>query len=346
MTLAEATYILPLRSAVAMPREFAAYLEWLAERLDVVVVDGSDDAVFAAHSAQWPAVVRHVEPDPALRCANGKVHGVLTGFGLASHERCIVADDDVRYDAASLERTLVLLERYDLVRPQNYFDPVPWHAAWDTGRSLLNRAFAADYPGTLGVRRSVMRRTGGYDGNVLFENLELMRTVAVAGGTSVAPLDLYVRRLPPTDDHFWGQRVRQAYDEIARPGRMALELSVVPLAAAAVASRRWGRLAAGIATIMAVAEVGRSRGGGTAVFAPRASLFAPLWVGERGICSWLALWARVRHGGVPYAGGILGRAATPRRQLRQRLATRDQGAVAAGDASVPESTAGIGLPTH
>lgn len=330
-----------------MDDEFAVYLQWLAERLDeVVVVDGSDADVFAAHGAAWPRTIRHVAPEPALACANGKVHGVLTGFGLASHDRCIVADDDVRYDAQSLQRILDLLVDYDLVRPQNYFDPVPWHAAWDTGRSLLNRAFAADYPGTLGVRRAVMRRTGGYDGNVLFENLELLRTVDVAGGTSAAPLDLYVRRLPPTADHFWGQRVRQAYDEIARPGRMAMELSVVPLVASAVLTRRWGRLAAGVAGVVAVAEVGRRRGRGTAVFAPRASLFAPLWVSERGVCSWLALLARVRRGGVPYAGGILGRAATPRRELRRRLQARSQDGVAVAAASAPASTAGIGVPTH
>ena len=318
----DGTYVLPLRSPTPMDQEFAAYLAWLGERLEVVVVDGSDADVFAAHAAAWPAMIRHVAPEPALRCANGKVHGVLTGLSLASCERVVIADDDVRYDDASLRRTIALLDDHELVRPQNYFDPLPWHAAWDTGRSLLNRAFAADYPGTLAVRRSLLQRTGGYDGNVLFENLELMRTVGVAGGRSCAPLDLYVRRIPPTADHFWGQRVRQAYDEIARPGRMVMELSVVPLAAAAVTTRRWSRLGAAIAGIVAVAEVGRRRGGGTHVFARRGSLFAPLWVAERGVCSWLALYSRLARGGVPYAGGILGRAATPRRELRQRIAAR------------------------
>ena len=36
----------------------------------------------------------------------GKVGGVLTGLRLASHARVIVADDDVRYDEATLRRWL------------------------------------------------------------------------------------------------------------------------------------------------------------------------------------------------------------------------------------------------
>ena len=89
----------------------------------------------------------------------------------------MIADDDVRYDEAALTAVHRLLGRADLVRPQNYFDPLPWHAWWDTGRTLLNRALGADYPGTLAVRRSTFLAMGGYDPDVLFENLELIRTV-------------------------------------------------------------------------------------------------------------------------------------------------------------------------
>jgi hypothetical protein len=48
-----------------------------------------------------------------------------------------VADDDVRYDPAGLRRICDLLDETDLVRPRNYFDPRPWHAVWDTGRSSV-----------------------------------------------------------------------------------------------------------------------------------------------------------------------------------------------------------------
>ena len=315
----DATYVLPLKASAPQSEEFAAYLGRLNDLVEVIVVDGSEGDIFAAHAAAWPAGVRHVAPDPAYRCANGKVAGVLTGLDLAAEDRVIVADDDVRYDETALRRVAHLLADHDLVRPQNYFEPSPWHATWDTGRTLLNRAIAADFPGTLGVRRELLKATGGYDGDVLFENLELIRTIEAAGGRSCAPLDLYVRRLPPTAAHFWGQRIRQAYDELARPYRMAAELSVAPLVTAAVVGRRWGRLAAGVAAVMASAEVGRRRAGGTAVFPAAASLGAPLWVAERAVCSWAALVWRFRRGGVPYAGGIVARAANSPQQLRRRL---------------------------
>ena len=75
----------------------------------------------------------------------------------------------------------------ELVRPQNYFAPLRWHARWDTARTLLNRvAGGVDFPGTLAVRRSRSSQTDGYDGDVLFENLELIRTIEAAGGRVLA----------------------------------------------------------------------------------------------------------------------------------------------------------------
>ncbi len=115
-----------------------------------------------------------------------------------------------------------LLAEADLVRPQNYFDPLPWHARWDTARILCNRAFGSDFPGTLGVRSSFLRSIGGYDGDVLFENLELIRTVTAAGGRVIDAPDLFVRRRPPTVARFLEQRPRQAYDDWAQPLRFAV----------------------------------------------------------------------------------------------------------------------------
>lgn len=315
----QASYILPLRAATPVATELAGYLRWLSTVVETIVVDNSGDDVFDAHARAWGEHVRHVRPDPQHDCANGKVANVLTGLDLATHEAVVIADDDVRYDADGLIRAVALLDDHDLVRPQNFFDPLPWHAAWDTGRTLLNRAVAADYPGTLGVRRSLVQRAGGYDGNVMFENLELIRTVEAVGGRTSAPLDLYVRRMPPSTGQFLNQRVRQAYDELARPWRMGLELATVPLVIAGVRARAWRPLAGGVLAVVATAEVGRRRSGGRRVFPARTAVFAPLWVAERGVCSWLALGNRVARGGVPYGGGILRRAATPRRELRRRL---------------------------
>jgi Glycosyl transferase family 2 len=314
------SYVVPVRWADGADREgLADYLRWLRERCQQpIVVDGSPDPVFAANAEAWEGLALHVRPDPAEACLNGKVAGVMTGIRLATHEPVVIADDDVRYDGAALARTLGLLEEHDLVQPQNYFRPLPWHARWDTARTLLNRSAGRDYPGTLAVRRSRLLEIGGYDGDVLFENLELIRTVRARGGRAAEPL--YVARVPPSAAHFWGQRTRQAYDDFAIPARMAAWLAIVPLLGLAAAARRPAPVAVGAGLLAALAEAGRRRAGGAAVFPAGSSLLAPVWALDRGVCAWLAVGQRLRLGGVRYAGSIIPRAANSERELRGRAA--------------------------
>jgi hypothetical protein len=318
-----ATYVLPIRWTDDRGLdELTRYLRGLPDWVELIVVDGSRQLLFDRHADAWASLGRHLRPDPALETPMGKVGGVLTGVREASHEAVVIADDDVRYEERSLMRAVQMLELADCVRPQNYFDPVPWHALWDTARTLLNRSMGADFPGTLAIRRRSLLAAGGYDGDVIFENLELIRTIRAAGGTVLSPLDLYVARRPPSAKHFLSQRVRQAYDDFAIPLRMATWLAVVPGLCASVIRRRWRTPAATAAGLVAAAEIGRRRAGGREVFAATAPLFAPLWVLERGACSWLALRERVTRGGIPYGGGVIPRAASSRARLRRRFAHR------------------------
>ena len=312
----DAEYVLPLRwESDDGLDELVAYLERLRDVIDVTVVDGSEPALFAAHAAALPAGVRHlpVAPRPGR---NGKVAGVMTGVHAARHDRVVIADDDVRYDEGALRAVVGMLDAADLIRPQNVFVPAPWHARWDTGRTLLNRALGHDYPGTLARRRRVLVDAGGYDGDVLFENLELIRTVVAAGGTVVTADRIGVARRPPAVRHFLRQRVRQAYDDFAQPARLGAELAVLPLVL--VSLRRPRRIMAGAVAVVALAEVGRRRAGGRRLFPATAALWAPAWLAERAVCVWLAVGARLR-GGVRYSDGRLLRAATPLRELRRRL---------------------------
>jgi hypothetical protein len=321
------SYLIPIRWRDGAQRDgLAAYLAEIAPHCaETIVVDGSPPEVFAANAEAWGDLVVHVPPAPEESCLMGKVAGVRTGIRVASRERLVIADDDIRYDPEALRRVAGLLDEHDLVRPQNHFRALPWHARWDTARTLLNRAFGRDFPGTLAVRRPLILATGLYDGDVLFENLELIRTVRAAGGSVTSPLDLYVAREPPSAAHFWGQRTRQAYDEFALPLRMALWLAVVPLLAVCAARRRPGPPLLAAAGSVLAAERGRRRGGGAAVFPATSALLAPLWILERGVCAWLAVLQRLRFGGVRYGDSVIPLAAHSERELRRRQDARRRG---------------------
>ena len=311
-------YVLPLRWSGDVSRrdagELTDYLRRLSRLVDVTVVDGSDAATFRRHHDLWSTDVRHLSPEP-WPGRNGKVAGVVTGVRRARHERVVLADDDVRYDDASLRAVVAGLDDGELVRPQNVFTSWPWHARWDTGRSLLNRAVSHDHPGTFGVRRSCFVAMGGYDGDVLFENLELTRTVALLRRPGRRP----------------ARRLRRPHP----PGRRPL---LVPAGAPGVRRPRAAHTPARWSCLCCHWPLWGSCGGrdrcwparwlpcwwprrdvdARAARRPtrgRPPVWALPWLGERSVCIWLAL-AQVPRGGAPYAGGRVRRAATPARRLR------------------------------
>ena len=313
-----ASYVLPIAASTPQLRALSGYLHRLGRMIDdVIVVDGSAPEIFAVHAQAWAGIVRHMPPE--IRTTNGKVGGVVTGVTAAKHEAVIVADDDVRYRRAALGRMVAALEDFSVVRPQNLFRPLPWHARWDTARSLLSRLAGGDWPGTLGVRRSMLLDAGGYSGDVLFENLELVRTIEAAGGRQIAPLDLFVERRPPPARHFLSQRVRQAYDEWARPAHFIAQLALLPFALLLI----WFGgpiIALALATCAIVAaEAGRRTAKGRTAFPLTSALWAPAWLAERAVTSWLALATRVLLGGVRYRTTRLAQAATPLPVLKQRV---------------------------
>jgi hypothetical protein len=297
------SYVVPIRrwTLCRGPDPLTEYLRWLHARVEVIVVDGSAVDFFDEHRKDWGRFVTHVGVDADLLTRNGKVGGVMTGARIAANETMIIADDDVRYDDQMLRQAAQALVGWDLVRPQNYFDPLPWHARWDTARSLINRAFGGDYSGTFILRRSTFLAGGGYSGDILFENLELLRTMRASGARIANRPDLFIRRLPPTFRDFLQQRVRHAYESFAQPKRMAVELALLPTLAGLSYARRWRLLAKLAGASIGLAEFGRRRDKGHRVFPPTSVLFAPAWSVERAVCAWVAVWLR-RRGGIRYAG--------------------------------------------
>ncbi len=314
------SYVLPITTECPASRELDPYLARIGALAELLVVDGSPEPVFADHQRRWERFARHLRPEESTLM--GKVGNVMAGLRAATHERVVIADDDVRL-GPEIDELVARLDSADVVRPQNYFDPLPWHAAWDSGRSLINRVTGGDWPGVLALRRSVLLEAGGYAGDVMFENFELCRTIESAGGRHALADDVFVRRLPPTMRHFWSQRVRQAYDELARPLRLVVFLPVAPLAFLLALHAKWrllGRGAtAGAVAVVAAAEAGRRRHGAQRYFPLRCSLLAPAWCAERAVCVWLALAARLR-GGICYRGHRIRRAALGERERRRRMA--------------------------
>jgi hypothetical protein len=291
-----------------------SYLARLVRLTDVTVVDGSRPDLLAAHRAAWPDGIRVITPD-GRQGVNGKVVGALSGITATRHEMVVLADDDVRYDEASLSAVHQALGAADVVRPQNVYTHWPWHARWDFCRALVARAVSGDWPGTFGLRASAVEAMGGWSADVLFENLEMVRTAQAAGHVVATLPGLVVGRRPPPAAHFWSQRVRQAYDDLAQPGRLALEMGIVPVVVAATLWRPRLLVPMAAATV-ALAEAGRRRHGGLDI--PRSvPLWAPAWVLERGVCIWVALGARAR-GGVRYHGRRLRVAAHPQSALVNR----------------------------
>jgi hypothetical protein len=307
----DVTYVLPIRQArldAALVDELRAYLRSIRGACQaVVVVDGSAEPVFAAHHVAWAGLCQHVQPDPRYRYLNGKVNGLLTGVDCATTDKIIGGDDDVRYRPAEIQRLSRLLDRFDYVKPQNYFDPLPLHARVDTARMLVNRAVlrTGDYPGTCGFRKSVLERIGPYDGNVLFENEEMFRHFARHGAAMGCANDFPVRRLPPTLAKFLEQRPRQSYEDLVMRRKTALFASFLPIVAALVLAGRWRSAAAYFAAwcLAAVGLAARGRRGLAArVFPWSSCLFAVPWVLERGVSVYVALYWKLARGGLPYWG--------------------------------------------
>ncbi|MEA2173579.1 MAG: hypothetical protein QOD00_1171 [Blastocatellia bacterium] len=311
---ARCTYILPIRRVRASQTEmkdFAAYFRLLAAAgCEVLVVDGSPEAVFEEHERAWSLSCRHVRVDPQYRYLNGKVNGIHTGVDLASCEKIIIADDDIRYTAENILRACQLLDQHEMVRPQNYLRPLPWWARMEAARMLLNRALlpTGDYPGTCAFLRSTMRRVGHYDGDVLFDNEEIVRHFALRGAKICNALDFFILKRPSTLNKWWEQRPRQAYEDFVMWAKTAFFLSLLPLGlilvlwAGPLAALAYAAFISCAASLLALR--GR-RAGGREFFPAWLCLYAPLWILERSLSVYWAIYWRIAHGGYPFGEHIL-----------------------------------------
>lgn len=311
----QATYLLPIRRVrfgQAEAKRFSDYFQRLQlAGCEVLIVDGSPKSIFEEHKKSWESFCVHVAPDPKYTYLNGKVNGVHTGVALASCERIILADDDIRYTASDIERMCHLLNQFEMVRPQNFIHPRPLWARLEIARILINRGVlrAGDYPGTCGFGRSAMYRVGPYDGDVLFDNEEIVRHFALHRATIKYALDFFILKRPPTFTKWLEQRPRQAYEDFVMRAKTAAFLAVLPvtLALSYLRSIRAGLVFFTALALFSVllASIGLLRDAAYRFFPFYSSLFAPLWMLERSLSVYWAVYWRVRYGGYPFGAQLL-----------------------------------------
>jgi hypothetical protein len=311
------TYLLPIRRdtfSAAEVKNFASYFQALEEAgCEVLVVDGSPAAIFDAHHGVWSGTCRHQSVDARFTYLNGKVNGVRTGLEIASCDEIIMADDDIRYRAEQLALICQRLERFDVVRPQNFIMPLPWWARIESARMLINRATlrSGDYPGTCAFRRSAVLRAGEYDGDVLFDNEEMIRHFVCRGLSIDYEIDLLVEKTAPSFRKWIEQRPRQAYEDFALRGKTVFFASILPLAAFLTLLGKF-QLLIFFGTMLAIgpimiAAAGWGRGKAAGAFPISTCWFAPLWIFERASNTYIAFWWRVFRGGYPFGDRILSR---------------------------------------
>ncbi len=309
------SYLLPIlraREHLDEIEDFAEYFLYLAgEGCEVIVVDGSTPEVFAAHDRAWGQICRHVAVDPKYTYLNGKVNGVHTGVDLASCENIILADDDIRYTADDLLCVYDLLCQYEMVRPQNYISPLPWWARIETARMLVNRGIlvTGDYPGTCAFRRSVYFRVGHYDGDVLFDNEEIVRHFRFNGAHVCCALGTFVLKRPPALSKWLEQRPRQAFEDFELRAKTLMFLALFPLAITlgllynARGALQFISFVSVCALLLACRGMWRNKA--YKYFPLYVILYAPLWVLERAASVYWALYWRVVYGGYPFGKRLL-----------------------------------------
>jgi hypothetical protein len=309
------SFILPIRRVRFDPIESERladyfYLLRLAG-CEVLVIDGSPSSVFEQHKEIWQGASRHVAPDPKYNYLNGKVNGVHTGVDLASCERIILADDDIRYCRADVRRMCDLLDEFEMVRPQNFIAPLPFWARLETARILINRGVlrAGDYPGTCGFRRSTMLRVGPYDGDVLFDNEEIVRHFALNGADVNYAVGFFIQKLPPTFTKWLEQRPRQAYEDFVMRAKTAAFLAVLP-ATVTLGLALGARAVIFLTALLSLTSVllssrGLLRNAAYRFFPVSSPLFAPLWILERSLSVYWAVYWWARYGGYPFGQRLL-----------------------------------------
>lgn len=299
------SYVVTVNSAATSSnelRDLATYLSTLGVAgCDVVILDPSPRLQFDLNGRILRWVGTHVAVGPEHRSAHGTLDLVRAAMNLAPCEKVVVAAEDVRYTPDAIDQICDLLEMHEVVEPQDYLDPLPWWGGIEAGRILIHRGVEPqpDHGATFAFRRSAIR------GLRTLEALELVEDHArrlVAAGAEVYPAtNVFVRREPGAFEEWLNERPRAAGDDFMLPFKSVFFFSLMPVLLL-LAVLGGLRLAGSYASVIAFATFAlamRGRVGATQFFPLRACLFAPVWVFERSVSVYWALFRKLRGADVP-----------------------------------------------
>jgi hypothetical protein len=154
-----------------------------------------------------------------------------------------------------------------------------------------------------------MLRVGHYDGDVLFDNEEIVRHFARFGASINYAVDFFVQKHPPTLRKWKEQRPRQAYEDFGLRAKTALFLAIpVLILLSALAAGLFGAVLCVLLmsiSAIALACAGGARGEAGEFIPGWICLYAPLWVFERSFSTYWAVYWYLRHGGYPFGDKLL-----------------------------------------
>jgi len=273
-------------------RDLAAYLSELAvSDFEIVVVDASQQPDLDRNRQVLRWAGRHVAAKPQHVTSSGEIDPIRAASDVASCEKVIVADANVRYDHDAIDQLALLLELHEVVEPQDYFDPLPWWGGVEAGRILVHRSVASvpDHGATFGFQKRALRGLRSFD----HVGDPSARRLAAQGAEVFSAVRVFVRRVPPALAQWVRGLPRQAEQEFAIPARAALFFMLVPIAIslALLAGPSLAGAFLGTVAFASVALAVRGRIGASRFFPLRACFFAPLWILQRSVSVyWALLW--------------------------------------------------------
>jgi hypothetical protein len=216
--------------------------------------------------------------------ATTSVDPVRMALDIASCEKVIVADAQVRYNKGALDHLCALLDLHEVVEPQDYFDPLPWWGGLEAGRILLRRGMGplTEDAVTFGFRKRAVRGLRSIDSAIAGE--DPVRQLESQGAEVFSAVDVFVRRIPPA----LGRWLRDRGRHFDQP---AVFFGVLPLAV--ILSLLGGLHVAGVylgaIAFCSLALAIRGRIGASPFFPFRACFYAPVWLLERSVSVYWAL---------------------------------------------------------